>query len=192
MNSKFLGDAFDHWKGSLISLLLTKGLIRNVVAEPMITDHVQSWTTEDIETYNRLLNLGRTCRISHGESTFSGKRTDYFNEVPQDGDVFLDPDIGIATDKASRKHIKIAEIRKLLDQSNRIVMVYQHSGRGVFHQRLLTIKSKITEGKSSVHCTVYQCGQVAMFFISLSESRIAEIKTALQEHLSGTAQRRVW
>ncbi|MGO9375814.1 MAG: hypothetical protein ACLQBD_27510 [Syntrophobacteraceae bacterium] len=192
MNSKFLGDALDHWKGSLISLLLTKGLIRNVVAEPMITDHFQPWSTEDIETYKRLLNLGLTCTICHGGSTFSGKRADYFNEVPQDGDIFLDPDNGIATDKASRKHLRIAEIRKLLGQKNRVIMVYQHSGRGDFHQRLLTIKNKITDGKSSIHCTVYQCGQVAMFFISLSESRVAQIKIALREHLKGTAQRRVW
>jgi len=191
VNSQFLGDALDHWKGSIISLLLSKQLTQNIVAEPMITD-LQPWQREDIDTYGRLVSRELLCPICHGGSTFSGRREDYFNEIPQYGDVFLDPDIGIALGKATRKHVKITEIKKLLGQSNRVVMVYQHSGHEDFHQRLLTIKNKISGAIPNVHCIVYQCGQVAMFFISSSDSRIAEIKNALQELLRGTARRRIW
>lgn len=197
MNSQYLGDAFDFWKGSLLSLLLKKGLIENVVVDPMITD-AQRWGNAEVQTYKRLLSLDVTCTVFHCGSTFSGGRSDYFNEVPPDGDIFLDPDIGIATGKATRKHVQITEIEKLLGQSERIVMVYQHSPLGGnFHQRLSALKSQITDskatdGSASVHCAVYHCGQVAMLFISLSRGRIADIEKALQKHLCVSAQWRVW
>jgi hypothetical protein len=54
VNSKFLGDALDHWKGSLLSILSSKELIKNVAVEPMITD-VRPWLKQNLETYRRLL-----------------------------------------------------------------------------------------------------------------------------------------
>ncbi|HYA40080.1 MAG TPA: hypothetical protein VEF34_02155, partial [Syntrophobacteraceae bacterium] len=65
MNSQFLGDALDHWKGSIISLLLSKQLTQNIVAEPMITD-LQPWQREDIDTYGRLVSRELLCPICHG------------------------------------------------------------------------------------------------------------------------------
>lgn len=191
MNSEFLGDAYDHWKGSLISILSSKFLIRNVAVEPMITD-AKPWSKIDLETYRRLLRLESTNPICHGESTFSVGREEYFNEVFQDVDVFLDPDIGIATGGASRKHVKVVELRTLLGKSDRVLMVYQHSGRGPFHKRLLEIRNTIAAGIPSVNSTIYECGRVAMFFISLSKTRIHKIQNAIQEHLRGTAEKRVY
>ncbi len=191
MNSKFLGDAFDHWKGALIVILSNKFLIRNVVVEPMITDSTP-WSKENLETYRRLLKLGSTSIICHGNATFSGGREEYFHEIPQEGDVFLDPDTGIATGNATRKHVKVLELEKLLGKSNRVLMVYQHSGRGSLHKRLLEIKDKVSNGIPGVHCTFYECGRVAMFFISLDKTRIHNIQKALQEYLRGTAKSRVW
>lgn len=201
MNSKHLGDALDHWKGSLISLLVSKQLLGSVLVEPMITDP-QEWPEEDIQTYKRLLGLEALGpeAISHAKSTFpGGSRKDYFNEVPKDGDIFLDPDIGIAGDRAKKEHIKVAEIIDLL-KTDRVVMVYQHSAHSNFTQWLLEIKNKLTadaadagaDSAGSVHCTVYECDQVAMFFISLNRNRIDKIKAALQKYLRGKAQRRVW
>lgn len=191
MNSEYLGDALDHWKGSLLSLLLHKGLIRNVLVEPMITD-AQPWDVDDIDTYRRLLSLGAGCTVCHGQSIFTGSRNDYFNGVPQNGDIFVDPDTGIAVNDASRKHIKVREIERLLGQSDRVVMVYQHSNRGDFRQRLSDLKAQIAIVNPSVHCTVYQCGGVAMFFISLNRGRIDDIEKALRDHLCGTAEWRIW
>ena len=126
MNSKYLGDALDHWKGSLISALSQKKLIRNIVVEPMITD-ATAWLREDLNTYKRLLNLDSTRSICHGNSTFLGKRDKYFTKLLKVGDVFLDPDTGIATGDASKVHIKISELGKLIIDSDRVLMVYQHS-----------------------------------------------------------------
>ncbi len=205
LNSKHLGDALDHWKGSLISILFSKQVLGSVVVEPMITDP-RPWPEEDIQTYKRLLGLEA---IFHAKSTFPGRsREDYFNEVPKDGDIFLDPDIGIL-EKAKKEHIKVAEIINLL-KSDRVVMVYQHSGQRLpkqeaqtnsnFNRWLLGIKNKLTadtadagaDPADSVHCTVYECEQVAMFFISLNRKRIDKIKDVLQKYLKGKAQRRVW
>jgi hypothetical protein len=198
LNSKYLGDALDHWKGSLISLLVSKQLLQSVVVEPMITDS-RPWSDDDFQTYKRLLGLKETNQICHKESTFPGgsseEREDYFNKVPKNGDIFLDPDTGIFTgigrDSEPKKHIKVLELRKLLGESKRVVMVYQHSGRSNFDQWLHAIGSKLTEDRT-VHCFVYECKQVAMFFISLKRNRIDEIQAVLKEYLRGTAQLRVW
>jgi hypothetical protein len=191
VNSKFLGDALDHWKGSLISILSSKMLIRNVTVEPMITD-VRLWSKEDLETYRRLQKLESTSPICHRQSTFSGRRDEYFDGVPEGGDVFLDPDTGIATGNGGREHVKVLELGKLLSKSDRVLMVYQHSARGPFHKRLLEITDIVSHDIPSVHVTIYECGRVAVFFISLNRARIHEIQNALKIYLRGTAERRVW
>ena len=191
VNLNFLGDALDHWKGSLISILSSKWLIRNVVVEPMITDE-RPWSKHDLDTYRRLLRLESASQICHGQSTFSGKREEYFDEIPQEVDVFLDPDTGIATDKGNRKHVKVSELGNLLAKSDRVLMIYQHSARGSFCKWLLEIKKGVSYGIPGVHCTIYECGRVALFFISLSKARIHEIQNALKEYLKGTADKRVW
>jgi hypothetical protein len=190
VNSKFLGDALDHWKGSLISILSSKGLVRNVTVEPMITD-VTPWSKEDLKTYSRLLKLESINQICHGQSTFSGKRDEYFDEVPKHADLFLDPDTGIATSNSGREHVKLLELRKLA-KSDRVLMVYQHSARGSFHKRLLEIRDRLLRDIPNVHCTIYECGRVAVFFISLNKARIHEIQNGLKEYLRGTAENRVW
>jgi hypothetical protein len=111
---------------------------------------------------------------------------------PQTADVFLDPDIGIATSNGRRGHIKVLEIGKLLAKSDRVLIVYQHSGRGSFHERLLKITDAVSHDIPGVHCAVYECGQVAVFFISLSKGRIHEIQNGLREYLRGITDSRVW
>lgn len=199
MNSSHLGDVFDHWKGSLISLLVSKQLLGSLVVEPMITDP-EAWPEEDIQTYKRLLGLEALgpAAIFHATSTFHGaNREDYFNELPKDGDIFLDPDIGFEPKRGGNEHIKVAEIINLL-KPDRLVMVYQHSDHSKFGQRFDKIINKLEAeakahftAKTKVHCAAYNCGQVVMFFISLNRNRIDKIKAVLQEYLRGTAQGRV-
>ena len=157
----------------------------------MITD-VRPWSKEDLETYRRLLKLESTSPICHRQSTFSGRRDEYFDGVPEGGDVFLDPDTGIATGNGRREHVKVLELGKLLSKSDRVLMVYQHSARGPFHKRLLEITDIVSHDIPSVHFTIYECGRVAVFFISLNRARIHEIQNALKIYLRGTAERRVW
>ena len=174
MNTKFLGDAFDHWKGSLISFLSINRLVKNVVVEPMITND-SKWSKEDLETYSRLLKLESSSQICHGQSTFSGDRETYFDALPKNADIFLDPDIGIATSTAGKKRVRVAELEKLLVNADRVLIVYQHSARGFFYKRLIQIGDRISRDIPNVHYAVYECGRVAVFFISLNKARIEEL-----------------
>jgi hypothetical protein len=38
MNLKFIGDAFDHWKGSLLGELAEADLLSDLAIDPMLTD----------------------------------------------------------------------------------------------------------------------------------------------------------
>jgi hypothetical protein len=190
VNSKFLGDALDHWKGSLIQFLSDKKLIKDLVVEPMITDG-RPWSKSDTETYRRLLRLEPSNQIFHSQSTFSGKRDEYFDLLPETTDLFLDPDTGIATGSAGREHVKTSELRRLLANSDRVLMVYQHSARGSFHERLGEITGTVSRDIPNVYCSTYACGRVAVFFLSLNRVRIEGICKALKEHLRGTAESRI-
>lgn len=190
MNSKYLGDALDHWKGSLIEYLSDEALVNNLVVEPMITD-LMPWSTNDIETYRRLLRLKPSDQIYHDRSTFSGNRKEYFDELPDNTDLFIDPDTGIATGRALRKHIKVSELNSLLGNLNRVVMVYQHSAKSFFLERICEISEILSLNIRSVHCTVYESGQVAMFFMSRNKGRIQKIRDNLRVHLQGTAENRI-
>ena len=73
MNLAHLGDALDHWKGSLIELIGGK----NVRVVPMFTDD-KPWTEQQIEAYARLLRI-RPEAVLKRDGCFSGKtRTSYF------------------------------------------------------------------------------------------------------------------
>jgi len=189
MNLEYLGDAFDHWKGSLISILRPR-LICPLTVVPMATD-AGNWTPEDWQAYRRLLHLGRADIIC--ELPFAAMRDGYFEGVSRDRDIFLDPDTGIATGNARRKHVEIQELNGLLNGSkNRLLMIYQHSARNNFHLRLVDIAGHVQENIQGSHFAVYECRQVAMFFISLDRKRIRDIGKALRAYLIGTANWRIW
>jgi hypothetical protein len=188
MRVKYLGDALDHWKGSFLSTLLTKELIANVAVDPMITDD-KPWLKEDIDTYRKLLRLEPRNQICHDQTTFPGERTreEYFHEIPQTGDVFLDPDTGIATRHISgtrnKQYIKICEIRELLGRSDRILIIYQHSPRLSSPNQFDWLRrDAILHDIQNGHCAIWPCGQVAAFFLSLNKARIDRIERVLNEH----------
>ena len=190
MNTKYIGDAFDHWKGSMISLLAFDSLLRNVIVEPMITDQ-SPWNLDEKDTYRRLLRLQETDIVIHADSTFIGDRNKYFDEIPKDGDVFLDPDTGIATGKSSRQHVKISEIAELCDNSDRIVMIYQHSARGDFHNRLQIISKRLLSEIPQITVMLYKCGFVALIFVSKEIKRMNKLHDFLRFYLKGAAGNRI-
>lgn len=184
----------DHWKGSLIRFLCQEGLIYDLAVEPMITDH-EDWSPDDLETYQRLLNLTPGVRICHEGRAFGGSREVYFKDIRHIGDLFIDPDTGISTGACSRKHIKISEIRQLLystPRRSRVLMVYQHSARGQFHSRLLQIRDSLVTSIPDLRYCIYESGRVAMCFLSLNERRIRSLEAGLRHFLTGTAMRRIW
>jgi hypothetical protein len=131
MNRAHLGDALDHWKGSVIEVISDKKL--QVV--PMLTDRDQ-WTQEDFETYARLLHRKPEDVLKNGEGDLFSSRTRhrYFRDLVNmtgEHDLFLDPDTGIAPDeKAQKQHVRPSEIAGLISQSrSRILLIYQHASR---------------------------------------------------------------
>ncbi len=127
MNLAHLGDALDHWKGSLIKVIGG----RNLRIVPMITDR-ERWVQEHFETYARLLHRKSEDVLKKGkDDVFSSRtRSGYFCDLGED-DLFLDPDTGIAPDeKAHKKHIRPSEIADLLAESeSRMLLIYQHASR---------------------------------------------------------------
>jgi hypothetical protein len=194
LNIKFLGDAFDHWKGSVLGELATKGLLVDLVVEPMITD-MDSWSEKDLLTYARLLKLPSQDSIIRHDSSFIRPSETYFDKIPSHCDTFFDPDTGVKDHGGKPKHIKTTEIQKVLDKDankKRVLIVYQHSSRKKFAERLDEVTSLLRGRIPKVHTLVYECGQVAMIFISYNATRITSIKKDLLNMLEGVASERIW
>lgn len=198
MKREYLGDALDHWKGSLIFILRREGVINRIAVEPMLTDD-GPWCQQDMQTYRRLLNLGENDELCHADTTFHDNyvnRQQYFDGVTEEYDLFLDPDVGISSRPKGRKYITIGDIVYLLTggkSSGRVLMVYQHFPRRPFREWFPEIVEQINgEIQLPVPYCVYEGQQVAMLFISRAENHIQEIHRVLQQHLNGTAVRRIW
>ena len=196
MNRKFLGDAFDYWKGSIIQRLSSEGLLKNLAVEPMITDK-QPWIEKELSTYSRLLNLWDIHLILPSTQVFAGDRMEYFKNIEHRGDLFLDPDTGITTGKTTRKHITASELKNLLESDttrSRLLLVYQHAARGSFRDRVELITQHVFHRIKNLCCTTYECGTVAMLFFSLHKGRIVAIKKFFDDLLvNGDKDRvRIW
>jgi hypothetical protein len=196
MNREHLGDALDHWKGSLISILYRHRLIHDLRVVPMMT-HPPEWTDEDWSTYARLLKC-RLADIRSRDLPFFNRakaRKEYFERVmKEDSDLFLDPDIGIKAN-GNEQYIKIQEIRDLLmgaKKNGRLLMIYQHSARNNPRLHFVGIAGRLEASIPGAHIAVYDGTQAGMFFISWDGRRIHAIERTLRGHLGGTAEKRVW
>jgi hypothetical protein len=194
MNSRFLGDACDHWKGSILCILADNDVIRSDFGVvPMLTE---AWSdpVEDPRTYRRLLHLSETNPMYPGPDLFVNRkreREQYFGRIPRGCDLFLDPDTGISLNQPTPRHIIVPEIRQLLDGTDRILMIYQSSGRQHFAGRLCQIRTNLQEAVPGVFCCAYECTQVAMLLISLDGRRNKAVCTVLSDYLRGTAAGRM-
>lgn len=124
MNRKFLGDALDHWKGSLFQSLQAADLLQDFAVDPMATD-ARPWKPGDFTVFTRLLHVNPSQIVPHRATLRD--RAKYFAEISHHGDLFLDPDTGIATGRVKLAHVSPSEIGDLLDaRTNRLLLVYQH------------------------------------------------------------------
>jgi len=55
LNLNFLGDALDHWKGSLFESLQEAQVLRDFAVDPMASD-LGSWNSDDFLILARLLH----------------------------------------------------------------------------------------------------------------------------------------
>jgi hypothetical protein len=189
VNLKYLGDALDHWKGSLLNFLRQQNAIANFAVDPMSSDLV-SWNADDYQVFMRLMRITSSELIRHRVSLRN--REAYFSEIAHLGDLFLDPDTGVATGKIRQRECYVfpLEVKRLLDAADhRVVAIYQHvRAQKVTHrvdQVMETLKAEIGKlGWSS-----YESGSVAMLFLSHDPARTTGVADCchrlLRRHAAG-------
>lgn len=64
MNLSYLGDALDHWKGSLFEFLQAHNLLNDFAVDPMASD-LQSWRDADYALFADLLRVPRARILGH-------------------------------------------------------------------------------------------------------------------------------
>lgn len=185
MNLKHLGDALDHWKGSVIELIGDKKL--RVV--PLFTDQ-QPWTQPHLDAYAKLLRR-KPDEILKKDTPFSNSTRDAYFAIAGEDDLFLDPDTGVSPNtKRKKEHVMPTEIANLLSKSrSRMLLIYQHSSRkkdGI-RERLELLRGSL----KGCHMFAYDSGAVSMIVISLSRERIQEALTRVRSYLGPVAFARI-
>jgi hypothetical protein len=173
LNLRFLGDALDHWKGSLFESLQSARILRNFAVDPMASDLV-SWRREDFRIFARLLHVWPTQIVQHVENL--QKRSMYFAEISHQGDLFLDPDIGIATGRVKSEHVSPTEIRTFLDSpATRLLVVYQHVCGQKASDRVDAVLTVLQKKIGRCSWASYESSTVAMLFLSRTPERTEEV-----------------
>jgi hypothetical protein len=193
MNLQFLGDVFDHWKGSLIEELSRARLLRDLSVDPMATDE-SDWLPSDFVIYARLLGIAPQDVLRH-EAGIAVNRASYMAEITHEGDLFLDPDTGITSGKRKPryplKYLYPAELHHFISVPQRVVAVFQHAGRQRTHQRLEILMHKIKSTGSEFACCSYESVHAAILFFSQDSRRIIHIRNHLTALLGDHAPKRV-
>lgn len=191
MNLEYLGDALDHWKGSLFEYLQSERVVRGLVVDPLYTDGDQ-WTDDDFALYACLLRIKPKQIIRHKASL--ADRASYFAEIRQNGDLFLDPDTGIATNGASpiAKYVKPTEVATLLQScGSRLVAIYQHVRAQKTCTRVDGCLGAIRTIVADAGWCSYESPTVAMLFLCGDGRRTREVGEALRRLLGRHVERRV-
>jgi hypothetical protein len=191
MNLDYLGDALDHWKGSLFQYLQTEGILRDFAVDPMVTDR-KKWTEDDFVLFARLLHIKRRQIIRH-EAPLTA-RGHYLAEIAHKGDLFLDPDTGIATKGASpiAKYVKPREVAALLHSAGgRVLAVYQHVRAQKTCARVDGCVAAIAKEIDAAGWCSYESSTVAMLFLCSDATRAQEVWSALHRLLGRHGERRV-
>jgi hypothetical protein len=190
MNLAYLGDALDHWKGSLFESLQQASVLRDFAVDAMASDW-RSWHSADISLFAHLLRIQVSQVIPH-EVDLSFRK-EYFNEIRHRGDLFLDPDTGIATGKVKciSQYVKPSEIERLLQKPERVLAVYQHVRGQSVSGRVDTVCRSVSGAIGACHWVSYESGSVAMVFLSKSNNRTAEIAMHFAKVLGTHAARRI-
>lgn len=192
MNLKFLGDALDHWKGSVFEGLQSSHILNNFRVDAMVSDP-GSWHSEDWQLYAKLLRVERYQIVSH-RATLDKNRNEYFNEIPPTGDIFLDPDTGIKTGavKDLRQYLKPEELAFIMNQEpHRITIVYQHVRAMPTIKRIREVLHALRSVQPYFYCASYNSGTVALLFLSLQRARIDNVSTYFRDLLGSHADNRI-
>lgn len=192
MNTDYLGDALDYWKGAVLGGLQRQRCLCNLAVDAMLTDPDQ-WKEAHWQIYARLLHVENE-QVNRPTDDL-GKREPYFTDLKSriiGCDAFLDPDTGIYTGNGhgGRKYLYPRNVGTLLNGSN-IVLVYQHGARQKMCERIEEIVNRVRQFCGNVDCLSYQASQTAMLFFSWSSPRLDEIKTYFNSLLECCTDSRV-
>lgn len=191
MQRAFLGDALDHWKGSLIRGLQQHETLVDFAVDPLISDP-DPWSPDDFLVFARLLQVAAGQFIPHPVGLSS--RRAYFSEIVHVGDLFLDPDTGVATGsvRAPSKYIFVDEVRDLLlTNPSRLLMIYQHGDRTPMRTRVNAVIRRLEREYSSIRWCAYLSASVGMLFLSGEMQRIRAVVAHFQDLLHDLARDRV-
>jgi len=186
MNLQFLGDALDHWKGSVFEELQNSSLLNDFRVDAMASDS-EKWKQIDYRLYARLLRVEHAQLVVH-KNALSGDRNKYFKEIPAIGDLFLDPDTGFKTGtvKTLSQYLKAAELHDLLKRNkDRVIAVYQHVRARRTRDRVEEVLRALRNERSHFFCTSYESGTVALLFFGSDPKRIE----AIREHFCALLDR---
>jgi hypothetical protein len=191
VNLRYLGDALDHWKGSMFEHLQRADLLYDFAVDAMMTD-CEVWQPEGRQLYANLLRVEQSQIVEH-ERLLTLERSAYFREIQHRGKLFLDPDTGIATGRHNSKHIRPTEVHDLLDeQPDRILAVYQHIRGRRTHERVEEVVEALEQSGQPPSCCSYESGTVAMLFLSRNTGRVDDVRRAFEKLLGAHVDRRVY
>lgn len=190
MNLKFLGDALDYWKGAMFASLRKAKVLRDFAADPMASDP-KRWSAEDFKLYARLLRIDRHKVIQHRATLYA--REAYFGEITHQGDLFLDPDTGVATGQVKAAHVSPSEIGQLLDAATgRLLVVYQHVRAKPVAIRVDEVMNSVRQAIGRLSWCSYESATVAMLFLARLPARTVPVAThfrdLLRRHADGRSR----
>ena len=191
MNLRFLGDAFDYWKGSIFLRLQKGRILKDFSVDPMLTDP-EDWHTVDFQLYADLLQIRWDQIIQHTKK-LREDREKYFAEVMHTGDLFVDPDTGITLRDASHaeKYIRVREVHQLLGEKlSRVLCIYQHVRAKKTRDRVGELISALSVG-NTIYCCSYETPTVAMLFVSREQNRIEQVNKYFKNYLGGHSAMRL-
>ena len=192
MNLQYLGDALDHWKGSVFESLQKAQVLKGFQVDPMATD-AHAWKLEDRVLFARLLRVEES-EIVHHTYNLCKDRDRYFSEIPSVGDLFIDPDTGIVTRyvKHVEQYLRPQELFNILEaHQRRIVVVYQHVRAKKTRVRIEEVLKRLREEQKPFYCTSYESGTVALLFFALEKDRVIAVQECFQRFLGVHALNRV-
>ena len=145
---------------------------------------IELWKPEDFNLFARLLRVAPEQLISHRFPLHS--RENYFSEISHPGDLFLDPDTGVATSRGvgakAAGYVTPIEISGLLLASrSRLLIVYQHIRGQCVTDRVDAVLASIRKNVNHLSWCSYQSATVAMLFLALESTRTALVF----EHFKG-------
>jgi hypothetical protein len=194
MNQRFLGDALDHWKGSVFETLQKAELVRTFRVDPMATD-AHRWKPKDWALLARLLRLEGSQLVRHRRD-LRKDRGRYFSEIPSHGDLFLDPDTGIMTGYVKHveqcKYLHPREILCALQaDKRRIVVVFQAVRAQKTRARVEQVLKRLRRENIHFFCMSYESGTVALLFFAHEKERVTAIRKWFQRFLGRHARNRI-